>query len=206
MTMETKRGVVFVALAVLMVSGVLWVQNGLADPASKSQGELLRFSDGSIVEGSSAMLVRTDKGVTMNIHTSGLDPGAVYTVWWVIYNNPEHCQSDVCTDPPDFGKPDVQTTVLYATGHVIGNNGVGNFAAYLAEGDTSGHSVPPPPNPPDDVVFWLVDARKAQIELVVRSHGQPIPGMVKEQFSSFNGGCPPNFCESEQGTTPAFVP
>jgi hypothetical protein len=195
MTMETTRGVVFVALAVLMVSGVLWVQNGLTEPASKSEGELLQFSNGLPVLGSSAMLVRTDKGVTMTIHTSGLDPGAAYTVWWVIYNNPEHCQSDVCTDPPDFGNPDVQATLLHATGHVIGNNGVGNFAAHLAEGD---------PSSGDEL--GLVDASKAQIELVVRSHGQPIPGMVKEQITMFNGGCSINVCESEQVTTPVFVP
>jgi hypothetical protein len=194
-TMERKRGVMFVALAVLIGSGVGWVQDSRAEPASKSQAELLRFSDGSIVEGSSAMLVRTNKGVTMTIHTSGLDPGAAYTVWWVIYNNPEHCQSDVCTDPPDFENPAVQATLLHATGHVIGNNGVGNFAAYLAEGDPSSGDG-----------LGLVDARKAQIELVVRSHSQPIPGRVKEQITMFDGGCPPNVCESEQVTTPVFVP
>jgi hypothetical protein len=187
--MKTTRGVVFVALAVLVVSGVLWVQNSLAEPASISYGVLKRFSDGLPVEGSSAMLVRTDTGVTMTIHTSGLDHGAAYTVWWVIYNNPEHCQSDACTDPPDFNNPAVQATLLHATGHVIGNNGVGNFAAHLAD-DTVG----------------LVDARKAQIELVVRSHGQPIPGMVKEQITMFDGGCSINVCESEQVTTPVFVP
>jgi hypothetical protein len=203
MTMETKRGVAFVAMAVLIVSGMLWVQNGLAEPASISEGEeLQRFSDGSIVAGSSSTLVRTDKGVTMTIHTSDLVPGAVHTVWWFIYNNPEECAEETCADP-DFANPAVQATTLYATGHVIGNNGVGNFAAYLAEGDTSGHSVPP--NAPGDVVFWLVDARKAQIQLGVRSHGQPIPGMVKDQISTFNGGCPPNSCVNEQFTT-VFVP
>jgi hypothetical protein len=196
MTLETTRGMMLVALAVLIVSGVGWVQNGRAEPPSIDRDSvLLRFSDGSIVEGSSAMLVRTDKGVTMTIHTSGLDPGAAYTVWWVIYNNPEHCQSDLCTDPPDFGNPDVQATLLHATGHVIGNNRVGNFAAHLAEGD---------PSSGDEL--GLVDASKAQIELVVRSHGQPIPGMVKEQITMFNGGCSINVCESEQVTTPVFVP
>ena len=188
--METKRGIVFVALVGLMVSGLLWAPNGFADPASKSQAELLRFSNISIVEGSSAQLVRTDTGVTMNIKTFGLDAGAAYTVWWVIYNNPEHCDNPAaCSDPPDFVNPAVAATLLHATGHIIGNNGVGNFAAHLSE-DPDG----------------LVDARKAQIELVVRSHGLPIPGMVHEQLSEFDGGCPPNFCESQQITTPVFVP
>jgi len=216
--METKRGMVFVAMAVLMVSGVLWVQNGLAEPASKSYGVLHpQLPDGSIspdpVEGSSATLVRTDTGLTMTIHTSGLDPGAAYTVWWVIYNNPQHCATDPCTFA-DLDNADVQGTILNATGHVIGNNGVGNFAAHLAEGDTSGLSLPVAF--PGDTV-GLVDARKAQILVGVRSHGQPIPGMVKEQTSMYNGGgChdlesdPPAFdptdaCEDVQGTT-VFVP
>ena len=206
--METKRGVAFVTLAVLMVSGVLWVQNGLGEPASKSYGVLhlapLGPPDGPIVEGSSATLVRTDKGLTMTIHTSGLDPGAAHTVWWFIFNNPEECAEATCADP-DFANPLVQATTLYATGHVIGNNGVGNFAAYLAEGDTSGYTVPPNPPTPEGDELGLVDARNAQIQLGVRSHGQPIPGMVKDQIGMFNGGCPPNSCENEQFST-VFVP
>jgi hypothetical protein len=204
--MATKHGVAFVALAVLVVSGVFWVQNGLAEPASIDRDGVLHLApmeppDAPIVEGSSATLVRTDQGVTMTIHTSGLDPGP-HTVWWFIYNNPEHCATDPCRFV-DFDNPDVQPTTLYATGHVIGHNGVGNFAAYLAEGDISGYTVPP--NLPEQDVLGLVDARKAQIQLAVRSHGQPIPGMLKEQISTFNGGCPPNSCDNEQFST-VFVP
>ena len=159
------------------------------------------------------MLVRTDKGVTMTIHTSDLPPGAAHTVWWAIFNNPEHCATDPCTFA-DLGNADVQATVLNATGHVIGNDGVGNFAAYLTEGDTSGLSLPVA-FPGDE--FGLIDARKAQIILVVRSHGQPIPGHVKEQISMYNAvgchdleGAPPVFddtdaCFDEQFTT-VFVP
>jgi hypothetical protein len=219
MTMAMTRGIVFPTLVVLMVSGGLWVQNGLAEPTSVSYGVLERFADGSIVEGSRAMLVRTDTGVTMTIHTSGLDSRAAHTVWWAIYNNPEHCAAypDPCTFDDLFIEA-VQGTSFNATGHVIGDTGVGNFAAHLAEGDkegdTSGDSFPL--DLPGDVV-GLVDARKAQIQLVVRSHGQPIPGQVQEQTSMYNGGgChdlegdPPEFdptdaCEDEQFTT-VFVP
>jgi hypothetical protein len=204
--MATKPGVAFVALAVLMFSEVLLVQNGLAQPASIDRDGVTHLApmeppEAPIVEGSSATLVRTDKGVTMTIHTSGLDAGP-HTVWWFIYNNPEDCATDPCRFI-DFDNPNVQATTLYATGHVIGHNGVGNFASYLAEGDTSGYTVPP--NLPEQQVLGLVDARKAQIQLGVRSHGQPIPGMLKEQISTFNGGCPPNSCENEQYST-VFVP
>jgi hypothetical protein len=204
--MAMKNGVVLVALTVLMIGGVFWVQDGFADAASISDGVLhyapMEPPEAPEVPGSSATLVRTDTGVTITIHTSDLVPGAVHTLWWFIYNNPEHCATDPCRFV-DFDNPDVQATTLYATGHVIGTNGVGNFAAHLAEGDTSGYTVPP--NLPEQDVLGLVDARKAQIQLGVRSHGQPIPGMVREQIGTFNGGCPPNSCENEQYST-VFVP
>lgn len=201
--METKRGVAVVALAVLMISGVVWVQNGLAEPASISDAVLhyapMEPPDAPKVQGSTATLVRTDTGVTMTIHTSDLDLGAVHTVWWFIYNNPEECAdypTGLCRFI-DFDNPNVQATTIFAAGHIIGDNGVGNFAAYLAEGDTSGNS--------PGINLGLMDARKAQIQLGVVSHGQPIPGMVKEQISMFNGGCPPNTCVDQQYST-VFVP
>ncbi|HSF31236.1 MAG TPA: hypothetical protein VLK82_12305 [Candidatus Tectomicrobia bacterium] len=221
--METTRGIAFAALGVLMVSGALLLQNSLAEPANISYGVLQQFADGSIVEGSRAMLVRTDKGLTITIHTSGLPPGAAHTVWWAIYNHPEHCAAypGPCTINDLFIEA-VQGTSFNATGHVIGHNGVGHFAAYLAvgdkeddaEADTPGNSFPL--DLPGDAVGFL-DARTAQIQLVVRSHGQPIPGQVKEQTSTYNGGgCddlegdPPVFddtdpCNDEQFTT-VFVP
>jgi len=193
--MATKHGVIIVGMAALMVGSVLWAQSSRAEPAATSYSVLQRNSDGSVVEGSSSTLVRTDKGVTMTIHTSGLQPGAAHTVWWVIFNNPEKCavpnQCNPMLDLPD--------TVLNATGHVIGDNGLGNFAAYLAEGDTSGLSLPIA-FPGDE--FGLVDARKAMIILQVRTHGQPIPGQVQEQISMYNGGG----CHDLEGNPPAFDP
>jgi len=193
--MATKHGAVIVAIAVLMVGSVLWAQNSRAEPAAISHSVVQRFSDGSIVEGSSSRLVRTDKGVTMTIHTSDLQPGAAHTVWWAIYNHPEECTTPYACDP----RLDFPSTVLNATGHVIGNNGVGNFAAYLAEGDISGLSLPVAF--PDDA-FGLIDARKAGIALVVRTHGQPIPGRVREQISMYNAVG----CHDLEGNPPAFDP
>lgn len=188
--MATKHGVVIVVIAVLMGSGMFYAHNGLAASADISYSVLQVDPSvdpmAPVVPGSSSMLVRTDKGITMTIHTSGLQPGAAYTVWWGIFNNPEECAvPHQCVPMPDLGNPDVLGTVLNATGHVIGKNGVGNFAAHLAEGDKSGLSLPIE-FPGDE--FGLIDARKAMILLAVRTHGQPIPGQVKEQISMFNGG------------------
>jgi hypothetical protein len=136
-------------------------------------------------------LVRNKHGVTMNIFTTELDPGAVYTVWWIIFNEPENCPEAGCSGA-DLGT--TNGAVIWATGHVVGNDGFVNLSAHLSEGDTSGDQ--PFPLPGNDV--GLVDASKAEIHLVVRTHGDPIPGSVYEQLSTFLGGCDDNTCADQQ--------
>jgi len=190
--MKATRGRGLVVMAVLMVGSGLWASRSRAEPAAISHSVAQRMSDGSIVEGSSSTLVRTDKGMTMTIQTSDLQPGEVHTVWWTIFNFPAFCVGGLppfwkpCGFVPDAFNPDVVATVLNATGHVIGNNGVGDFGAHLAEGDISGDGSFPIPLPGDAV--GLSNPRGAVIVLVVRSHGQPIPGQVKEQRSTYLGG------------------
>jgi hypothetical protein len=156
--------------------------------ATRSVSELRRFSDEAIVPGSSSTLVRNASGISMTIHTSELEAGAAYTIWWVIFNQP-----DACTDAPcgldDLFEPAVQASVLYAAGHVVPPTGRGNFAASLRAG-----------GPSRQVLFGpaLLDSRRAEVHLVVRSHGEPIPGLVHEQIGSFQGGCDINACEDVQ--------
>jgi hypothetical protein len=72
---------------------------------------------------------------------------------------------------------------------VVPPTGRGNFGASLRVG-----------GPTRQVLFGpsLLDARQAEVHLVVRSHGQPIPGLVQEQIGSFEGGCDINACEDVQ--------
>lgn len=139
-----------------------------------------------------AKLTRKKNSVAMNIQTSGLEGGAAYTAWWVIFNNPSAC-TDGC-DPGDFGNPDVKATVIWATGHVVGGNGLTGFAASLNEGDISNVA---PFNLPGDA-FGLIDAATAEILIAVRYHGPTIPGQMPAQIKQFFGGCPPNICEDKE--------
>jgi len=141
-----------------------------------------------------SQLVRTPNGVSMNLQTTELDAGAAYTVWWIIFNNPEYCQSTPCGPGdllPNGGDPMVDSSVVWATGHVIGGTGAATFAAHLQVDKPKGQ-----------VLFGngLQNAQGAEIHLVVRSHGQPIPGQVDEQISTFEGGCDVNVCEDQQFT------
>jgi hypothetical protein len=141
----------------------------------------------TLVAGAWTKLVRNDNGVGVTVHTTGLTPGTADTVWWVFFNNPAACLhgmfgarcglGDVLTNPASL--PSVQ----FAAGHVIGGGGVGNYGAYFSAGaapDCAGFGLP---------CDGLLDARTADVHVVIRTHGEAIPGLVDEQISSFNGGC-----------------
>jgi hypothetical protein len=82
----------------------------------------------------------------------------------------------------------VNTAVGFAAGHVVSPSGKGNFGGYVSVGDPTGFFI--------GTGLW--DPRGAEVHLVVRSHGQPIPGRVKEQISTFEGGCDVNVCVDKQ--------
>jgi len=135
-------------------------------------------------------LHRNHNGITANYKATGLIPGHAYTVWWVIWNNPENCIVPGACSDGDFGDPDVQVELMYATGHVAGDNGMGNFSGHLNENDAS-ESINPLYGLPS--YGGLLDAEKAEVHVVLRSHGPKVPGIVNEQIGSYLGGCPTTF-------------
>lgn len=143
-----------------------------------------------------SQVVRQDKGISMVLHTSKLPANTADTVWWVIFNHPENCHGTPgvplrCTDM-DFGRPAVAASILYATGALVGADGMANFQAHLDAGTTTGALFGP---------GLLEDSiNTADIHLVVRTHGAPIPGRIQEQTGTFNGGCPPNMCYNVQAS------
>jgi hypothetical protein len=190
--------IVSVALATAIVTTLLMGLSVAAAPAGQQSSGVYSLANSSPVAGAWSTLLRTDSGIRMTLHTAQLDPGGAYTVWWIIFNNPAACQHGVeelglrCSEGdllPFGGDPAVTSSVLLATGHVIGNNGIGNFAAHLRVGQFT-----------NDVLWGngLLDPYGAEIHLIVRSHGDPIPGLVTEQISTVNGGCDINDCASQQ--------
>jgi len=176
-----------------------------ANQVTHASSDVHWLDDGSEVEGAEATLLRTRNNVRMTIKTTDLEPHHTYTIWWVIFNNPEECESD-CDMMVDLFNDEVGGSLLYAAGNVIGGNGKGNFAGSLRVGDISGCQAP------WDVFNFcregLVDVQNAEIQLVVRTHGERIPGMVNDQINTYAGGCTadssfggsdgPNVCEDQQ--------
>jgi hypothetical protein len=111
-------------------------------------------------------------------------PAGAYTNWWVIFNNPDACGPPGCGGkdfPFNGGDPAVDASVLFATGGVVTDNGVGHFRAHLEEGDLSG-----------EVLFGpgLTTADGAEIHIIVRYHGPAGVGdVLAAQTTTFGGGC-----------------
>lgn len=193
------------------------VDEALAGPqfamsADASASDVIMFGSGAVVGAST--LVRNDAGVRMTFQTSGIDASTVATIWWVVFNNPDACEGGIvegrelqCTSG-DFGNPEVDASVFYATGHVIGGSGKANYAAWLPVGRLT---VDPDPSANQLIVGdgILDDARGAEIHVVLRTHGPTIPGMVHQQLNTFDAGCTtappglqgPNTCMNLQFAT-----
>jgi hypothetical protein len=82
----------------------------------------------------------------------------------VIFNHPEFCSHGAfglrCGEG-DLDVEDVQASVVYGAGHVIGASGKASYGAYLGVGDTSGALFGP----------GLLYPRSADIHLIVHDHG-----------------------------------
>ena len=144
----------------------------------------------AILPNTGTMLVRTNDGIFMTLHTSGLVPGTVATAWVVIFNTPAACATNPCT-PADIANPATHGSSLSAGGQIIGADGTATFGGFRAIGDLTG-------------IFQgtrgLLLPMTAEIHLVVRTHGTAStdPAVLAQQLSMFNGGCPPNTCASIQ--------
>lgn len=209
MTMKAK---VVMALAIIAIVGLGTAGTALAAGSVHQTTDVFRFDNGADV--GDAKLVRTNSGLSMTIKSSiegdlfvfpnFVDPvgefmsGDATTNWFVVFNNPGNCSDGECGEDDIiasafFGDPnDVKVDVIFATGHVAGSQWTAG--AHLNEGDVSGSIFPQPS-------WGLIDAMKAEIHIIVRSHGAAanlLPGEVAEAISSVAGGCATNACGDAQ--------
>ena len=129
-----------------------------ASAATRTTSDVTLIADPSVIVGTSS-LSRTDSGISFTLETSGLQAGHAVTVWWMVVN------------------PVGGVAVLYAAGHVIGDDGTTSFAGYLAVGDSTDYVMG------DDTS--LEDAPQATVYLVVRDHGPANPKTVNAQIHTF---------------------
>ncbi len=158
--------------------------------------------DETVVEGATSTLTRMEHGLYMTFDAVGLEPGAAYTAWWVVFNKTENCSDGECglddsfimdsnggillteEGAPQFNLPAREITAFSlhrATGSVADIDGTAEFRAHLPVGDRTEVEFDGP---------GLFDAMKAEIHIIIRTHGPAIPGDLHEQMNTPWGGCP----------------
>lgn len=167
---------------------------GAAQAHETSASPVQSFADEAEVDGTSILRRIGDQGrVAMTLETRELRESSPYTIWWVVFNNPELCDIPCACGDADFANADeIGIGVFWATGRFSNEVGDADFAAQVDEGEL--------PQGPDQVPFSdfaspLEDEDDAEIHLVVREHGRPLSSQTQlRQLTEFNGGCPPNEC------------
>lgn len=169
-------------------------QGVLADGSHGAHGPVVTVSDmhifptGPAVVGASVM-TRDKTGVEATVSTTGLAPAGAYSWWWVVFNRPQYCVDGCGLDdlpvgatPISNGDPRVRASLLWGGGFVSDDSGAAYTAARLERG-----------KPPGEVRFGpgLWNVKKAEIHIVLRTHGEALAGEVAEQIGSFDGGCTP---------------
>jgi len=179
-----KKKSLFILLTVFLIAIALTAVAS-ASPAQSTTSNVYKFdpfpTPGAQVEGAQAKLTTNESGATVRFQTSGLTPGNAYTVWWIIFNNPAACADPGCSDA-DFDNADAKPELTYATGHVIGGSGKGNFGAHLSAAD-------PGEVPGGWFGYGFKYPTTTEIHVAIHDHGPIIPGLVNEMISTFAGGC-----------------
>ena len=75
--------------------------------------DVVRTADGDITGYSE--LYRYANRVTAIVRTSDLDPGTAVTLWWRVYNRPQHCAVPFACAASDLDNPLVDGSQLHAT-------------------------------------------------------------------------------------------
>lgn len=144
--------------------------------------------DGTAADGhkvGEATLKRSKDGVRVEIDTTELGAGNAYTVWWIIFNNPDACDLDGVPGCQGNDLGAVEGSVMNATGRVADADGNAQFTAFLPVGFM--HTEPPSGNIRQVFGPGLQNLKGAEIHVVIRCHG-PWSGDF-EQISTLFGDC-----------------
>lgn len=181
----------------------------IAGPPDKQP--LHDFATDEAVTGAFSMLDRSDDAITSKIRTTATS-GHAATIWYVIFNAPDNCNTDGCGEDDIFvgGDPAngfdlaqieaARVSVVYGgDGEVVNPGGRVALDGGLAEGEVPTGSVPVVIGDPDDgalvpgPVTGLEDAQTAEVHIVLQDHGQAHddPELLEDQLSGFNTACNP---------------
>lgn len=181
-----------------------------ADPARFTTSNVYWSWDQSAPIGT-ATLVRSESGITAVFNSGDLPAGQAVTLWFIIFNNPEHCDSSPCADVSaapneflaDLFNPAVAGDFYFGSGHVTGG-GQATLGGHLRIGDLTGSGRA---EVGIDAGIPLIDPFRAEVLLALHSHGPALRGRaLQHQISSFLGGCQTFLGTDGFAGSPADVP
>jgi hypothetical protein len=126
-------------------------------------------------------LTRDDDSIRIRGALSGIKKKAVYSVWWIIFNNPAECLDGgpgVCGEKDVYPGGPADIGVRNASGFITGTDGTAYFVGELEAGP-----------PPAGLAGFgqLNDAMGAEVHLVIQSHGGAVPGTVAFEMTHPTG-------------------
>lgn len=169
--------VLFILLAVAIC---LPLSVAHADPLSTFQtAEVHEFVGGADTT-SGGTLTRKKNEVWARLALHGLEADAVYTVWWIIFNDPDSCAGG----PGNCGGPDLGIaggSVINAAGFVTSSSGTANITAHLeARRPPAGLWVAPPLGQKG---LLPGNGHGAELHMVIQNHGPVVAGTVGVEIS-----------------------
>ncbi len=192
---QARRLILTTALgAVLLLAGCLGTQttdaNAEDDPGSDLEAQRTtsglnwhpQSGEEGAVPGAEGTLYTTAWASFVHIRTTGLVPGNVYTLWWVLFNDPEACEQnpEPCAAGDIFaaGNP-AQAQVSYAAGDIADAAGEATFNAHFELGPVDG---------------WLpesgfTDLWDAEHHFTINDHGPLVEENMPDMIHSYRGGC-----------------
>jgi hypothetical protein len=143
--------------------------------------DAISFHSGAPIAGG-ATLNRDDDSIHVRGALSGVEKKTVYSVWWIIFNNPDGCLAGgpgVCGLSDVYPNGPADAGVRNASGFITGTDGTAYFVGELEAG--------PPPEGLDAGFGQLNDSMGAEIHLVIQSHGRAVPGTVAFEMTHPTG-------------------
>ena len=207
----TSIGLLLIAVILLGTNFQAGAQEG---PKQTFQIMPLNPTPGSIDPATGAIrLNRARNELRASVLVTDLNSNSAFTIWAVIFNNPEACTTNPA-GPVRCGMPDLVAVPNPARASAFN---VGAFVTGAVVG-TANVSIQIRSGAPPDGAFVLFgegglndngvrpglhegNGFGAEVHLIIRTHGTIIPSAITAQLSMLNGGCPPNTCANVDSAT-----
>lgn len=129
--------------------------------------------------------------ITATMTSAALTPDYAYSIWWVVFNRPQHCAVPKQCQISDLANDAVKPSVFWGGGLLADSDGYGTTQLELRRGRTDRELFANTKN------YGLQNLKDAEIHLVLRTHEDiGMAGTVAKQIGTANEACPAAGCRN----------